>query len=72
MADTLPNAELRNSAPAYIAELIGTIKTEHGLSMPKVAARIGVSLTTVKAWKAGRYTPSYADQYVLERLAGVC
>ena len=66
-----PDAVRHRPDPAYVAELVELAKQRNKLtSQAAVAARIGVSLSSLKEWKAGTASIGYPEQYALERLSG--
>ena len=61
----------REPSGEYITELVEQAKQRHGItSQREVARRLGLSITALKDFKAGKNVPNYRDQYALEAMAG--
>lgn len=63
------SAEQFNPDPAYMSELVKQCKDRHSLTLPALAKRIGVGVTSLKDWRIGKAKYQYAHQFILERLA---
>lgn len=52
-----------------VADILGLVEQRHGLSVRGMARRVGVSATTITAWRDGRAVPNDNHGLTLAALA---